>query len=80
MQPIAAATPAELVHRMPTNAAKDLVEWDSDYTPEEMFDEVWAMASSSWTISLERDPSVPPIQDDRPINEYFLLRHAFSRP
>ena len=80
MQPIAAATPAELVHRMPTNAAKDLVEWDSDYTPEEMFDEVVGDGEQHLDDFIKRDPSVPPIQDDRPINEYFLLRHAFNRP
>jgi hypothetical protein len=80
MQPIAAATPAELVHRMPTNAAKDLVEWDSDYTPEEMFDEVVGDGEQQLGDFTKRDPSVPPVQDDRPINEYFLLRHVFNRP
>ena len=40
MQPIAACTPAELAHRMPASAARDLVEWDSDETAEDMFDDV----------------------------------------
>jgi len=79
MQPIPAATSAELAHRMPASAAKDLVEWDSDETPEDMFDDVLADGEQHLDDFIKRDPSVPPIQDDRPINEYFLLRHAFDR-
>jgi spermidine synthase/MFS family permease len=77
MQPIAAATPAELAHRMPANASKDLVEWDSDSTPEDMFDDVVGDGEQHLDDFIKGDPSVPPIQDDRPINEYFLLRHVF---
>jgi spermidine synthase len=80
MQPIAAATPAELAHRMPANASKDLVEWDSDSTPEDMFDDVVGDGEQHLDDFIKGDPSVPPIQDDRPINEYFLLRHVFDHP
>ena len=80
MQPIAAATPAELAHRMPAGAAKDLVEWDSDETPQDMFDDVLGDGEQHLDDFIKLAPSAPPIQDDRPINEYFLLRHAFNRP
>ncbi len=80
MQPIAAATPAELAHRMPATASRDLVEWDSDSTPEDMFDDVVGDGEQHLDDFIKADPSVPPIQDDRPINEYFLLRHVFDRP
>jgi spermidine synthase len=80
MQPIAAATPAELARRMPANAAKDLIEWDSDETAEDMFDDVLADGEKPLSGFIASDPSAPPIQDDRPVNEYFLLRQAFHRP
>jgi spermidine synthase len=79
MQPIAAATPAELARRMPASAARDLVEWNSDETPEEMFDDVLADGETHLSGLIAQAPSAPPIQDDRPVNEYFLLRHAVRR-
>ena len=79
MQPIVACTPAELAHRMPANAAKDLVEWDSDETAEDMFDDVLSDGEKHLSDFIKADPSVPAIQDDRPVNEYFLLREASLR-
>jgi hypothetical protein len=65
---------------MPANAARDLVEWDSDSTPQDMFDDVVGDGEQHLEDFIKRDPFVPPIQDDRPINEYFLLRDALRHP
>lgn len=70
--PIPERTAEELAARMPEAAARDLVEWGPAPTPEGMF-----------AIVLEREmlvPSllglsrVPALTDDRPFNEYYLLR------
>jgi predicted membrane-bound spermidine synthase len=62
----------ELAARMPEAAAKDLVEWGPESSPELQLGRVL-----SREISLDLSeiaPGVPPMTDDRPVNEYFLLR------
>lgn len=75
MQPIPLPTPATLASRLPSAAAKDLTEWTPETTPVDLFDN---MLSDQETLGefITLKPSVPPIADDRPINEYFLLRSA----
>jgi spermidine synthase len=72
-QPIALRTPAELAERMPATAAQDLVEWGPEATPEAQFAVVL-----SRELSLDQmiggAPDVPALQDDRPENEYYILR------
>jgi len=60
---------------MPPAAAKDLLEWNPESTTEDLFDN---MLSDPETLGefISLKPTVPPIADDRPINEYFLLREA----
>jgi predicted membrane-bound spermidine synthase len=61
-----------LAERMPEAAAKDLVEWGPESSPELQLGH-----ALSREISLDFSkiaPGVPPMTDDRPVNEYFLLR------
>jgi predicted membrane-bound spermidine synthase len=73
MEPFPEWNGVELAQRIPTHAAADLVEWNEGTTPPEMMDEV---LSGEKRVSdlIGADPSQPPIGDDRPVNEYFLLR------
>jgi spermidine synthase len=75
MQPIQVPSPAQLARRMPPAAVKDLLEWNPQSTATDLFDN---MLSDPETLGefISLKPSVPPIADDRPINEYFLLRSA----
>lgn len=73
MSPIPERTPAELVARMPEKAIADMMEWGPARTPDMEFA---SMLTLTWTIDqlIAVAPQTPPLQDDRPINEYFLLR------
>ncbi len=73
MSPIPERTSAELVARMPQKAIADMMEWGPAQTPDMQFD---SMLRLTWTIDqlIAVAPETPALQDDRPINEYFLLR------
>ncbi|MGA8762426.1 MAG: hypothetical protein WB562_06010 [Candidatus Sulfotelmatobacter sp.] len=73
MTPIASATAAQLAQRLPPDAAHDLMEWGPAATPEQQFQTVLDAEVSVASI-LQEDPRAPALQDDRPINEYFLIR------
>jgi predicted membrane-bound spermidine synthase len=74
-QPIPARTAAELVKRMPASAAADLVEWGPFHTAEGQLGAVLKKeVPLDRLIALDRD--VPAMQDDRPLNEYYLLRDS----
>jgi hypothetical protein len=60
---------------MPAAAARDLTEWNPEKSPAEMFDYVLG-GEEELQDYVTDDPAVPPMKDDRPINEYFLLRMA----
>lgn len=66
---------SNLVARMPAAAAADLVEWGPYPTAEQQFAAVLKNELPiDWLIAL--DKGVPALQDDRPVNEYGLLRHT----
>ncbi|HTR27573.1 MAG TPA: fused MFS/spermidine synthase [Terriglobales bacterium] len=72
-QPIPDLTASELANRMPPSAASDLVEWGPFSTPEQQFTAVLKNEIPiDFIISLDR--TAPAMQDDRPVNEYYLLR------
>ena len=73
MQPIPVRTPAELAARMPAQAAADFVEWGPFSTPEQQFG-ILAQNPVTLDALIQRSPATPALQDDRPINEYYLLR------
>jgi spermidine synthase len=72
-QPIPGASASTLADRLPPAAARDIVEWGPASSPEGQFKDVldhelpldWLRASA---------PMAPALHDDRPINEYFVLR------
>src|SRR5271165_3099256 len=76
MSPIPTRTAKEMVARMPAPAVADMIEWGPANTPAEQFD----LMLSNWYAPLEliaRSPDTPALQDDRPVNEYYLLRELF---
>ena len=73
MSPIRERGALELAGRMPPAAVADMLEWGPAKTPSEQFDRV---LSHQMTLDqlIALSPGTPALQDDRPINEYFLLR------
>jgi hypothetical protein len=61
------------VARMPKAAQRDLMEWGPAQTPEGMAATILAQRVSLGAIVPEI-ATAPQITDDRPFNEYFLLR------
>ena len=77
-RPIPVRSAAELAQRTPPRAASDLVEWGPFPTAEQQFAVVLKReVPVDWLISL--DINAPAMQDDRPVNEYNLLRHTGAR-
>ena len=76
MSPIPERTAAELLARMPASAIADMMEWGPADTPTEQFDRMLSNAHSPAAL-IARSPNAPTLQDDRPVNEYYLLREFF---
>lgn len=72
-RPIPSLSPAELAARLPAAAALDLLEWGPASTPEEQFALVLRNAMPIEAV-IAVAPNAPILEDDRPFNEYFLLR------
>jgi len=74
MSPIPRLSAEEMASRMPSSAAADMIEWGPETTPERQFS-----AALQRELSLDRliqkYPSAPVMVDDRPVNEYYYLRH-----
>ena len=77
-QPIPYRSPAELAKRMPLSAVADFLEWGPYPTAEQQFA---AIVSREVPIDMviAADVNAPAMQDDRPVNEYDLLRKTGSR-
>jgi len=69
----------DLAARLPPAAAADLVEWWRGVTPAQALGRVVEQQ-----VSVERlialAPGTPALEDDRPVNEYYLLRRTFGGP
>src|SRR5271157_4361947 len=76
--PIVTASPSVLAARMPAAAVSDLVEWGPFHTASEQLSATLTHEVSLDTL-LQLDPAVPALTDDRPVNEYFLLRRIGNR-
>jgi len=72
--PIPRRTAADLAARLPAGAAADLIEWGPEDTPTEEFAVVLGQEVQLDDL-IRQNPGIPALQDDRPINEYYLMRN-----
>ena len=72
-EPIPYRTGAELVQHMPPSAVRDLMEWPVDPTPEQEMSYVLRKEKSLGDF-IAADPNAQAMRDDRPVNEYAMLR------
>ena len=61
---------------MPDGALADMMEWGPANTPAEQLDRMLSNCMSPLNL-IARAPDTPTLQDDRPVNEYYLLRELF---
>jgi spermidine synthase len=75
MDPLPDRTADEMLARMPARAVTDMMEWGPGKTPRE---QLGLMLSTRVTPAqmIQLAPDVPALRDDRPVNEYFLVRGA----
>jgi spermidine synthase len=72
MEPTESISAKDLVARMPEKAQKDLVEWSPQFSPPDYLNKVLAQEIQ---VTEALNPGLGyRITDDRPFNEYFLLR------
>ncbi len=73
MDPIPDRSADELLARMPQAAVTDMMEWGPESTPH---NQIQWMLSHSYTPEelIARAPNAPALRDDRPVNEYFVVR------
>ncbi|MDE3135804.1 MAG: hypothetical protein KGL59_04485, partial [Acidobacteriota bacterium] len=80
--PIPVTSAAVLASRMPASAVADMLEWGPDTAPAKQIEEVLSKEIPVQELIAE-DPSVPALSDDRPVNEYYILRallpHSWMR-
>jgi spermidine synthase len=77
-RPIPNRTAAELVARMSGRAVSDMMEWGPAASPEEQVNLLISRESSTDAV-IALSPVTDALQDDRPINEFFLLRTPFDQ-
>jgi len=73
MTPIANFSAADLARKLPPDASRDLMEWGPASSAQEQFEIVLKREISLDTL-IQRAPDAPALQDDRPLNEYFVMR------
>lgn len=71
--PLPERTPEELAQRMPASAVADMLEWGPSKEADRQFS---IMLQHEFPVDrlIAESPGTPAMQDDRPVNEYFLLR------
>jgi len=74
--PIPALTAEQMVRHMPQSAVRDLLEWDNPSSTAE--GDFVAILNHELSLSrlIEQDLQAPALQDDHPINEYYVLRRG----
>ena len=75
--PLPSPSAALLASRLPPAAVTDLLEWGPASTAEQQFAGVLNQELSLDSL-IALDPGVPALQDDRPVNEYFVLRRVLD--
>ena len=76
-RPIASRSATDLTARLPEKVAADIVEWGPYATPKEQFECILAQEKSLHDIT-DPFPRVAALSDDRPLNEYYLMRKIFK--
>jgi spermidine synthase len=76
-RPIPIRTAADLVARMPASAVSDMMEWGPAPSPAEQMKRLLSGQMSIDAI-VAYSAATPALTDDRPINEYFLLRTPYD--
>jgi len=74
-KPIPQRSPEELLSHMPPAAINDLMEWGPYRDPVTQFASVVTREIPMDSL-VARVPDAPAMEDDRPVNEYYLLRSA----
>src|SRR5262249_21958486 len=73
MHSVRVRTAGELSARMPLDAIVDMLEWGPAKTASQQFDLLLEKEMTTAQM-MALAPDIPAVQDDRPVNEYFLLR------
>ena len=74
-QPLPNRSADELSHRLPARAAADLAEWGPEQNAKNRFEHLLRNEVPIDQL-VAMSPTTPPLSDDRPINEYYLLRRV----
>ena len=75
--PMARLPVSTLAERLPPAAARDLIEWGPTSNVASQFETVFRRERPILDL-IREDASAPLLTDDRPVNEYFLLRQIAS--
>ena len=75
MEPLHNWTAADLANHLPAPAAKDLVEWGPESDAEHQFAALLKNEGSLDDL-IAGSPDTPALHDNRPLNEYYLLRRT----
>ena len=78
-RPIPKLSASDLAKRMPPSAAADLTEWGPFPTAEQQF-AVLLKNEIPIDFLINLDKNAPVLEDDRPVNEYGLLRNRYYWP
>jgi len=76
MSPLTPTSAAVLASRLPAAAVTDLLEFGPAQSAEEQFASVTNSEFSIESLIQRASGNVPALQDDRPMNEYYILRSA----
>jgi len=74
--PLTATSASVLASRLPPAAVSDLLEFGPAHSAEEQFASVTNSEFSIASLIGRAPGNVPALQDDRPVNEYYILRSA----
>jgi spermidine synthase len=75
--PLPSLSAAILASHLPPDAVADLLEWGPAHDAEQQFAGVLDQEVSLQEL-IQQAPSVPALEDDRPVNEYFVLRRVLD--
>ena len=73
MEPITKRSADDLVARVPAQAVADMMAWGPAATPADQFNRMLQTDMTTQKL-ISPSPSTPALDDDRPVNEYYMLR------